>query len=290
MTQPIDESLVRGLVARQFPRWADLPVRQVLPGGNDNRTFRLGDQYSVRLPSAPGYAAAVAKEQAWLPVIARTVPLPVPEVVAAGESDDTFPHRWSIYRWLPGETATDARVADRSAFAETLAGFLRALQTVDTEGAPRAGAHSFFRGANPAHYDDETREAVSRLGSAIDGDRALALWSQGLAAEWTGGPVWFHGDVSSGNLLVVDGALSAVVDFGTSGVGDPACDLYIAWTYLDGPSRRAFRTAMRVDDGMWARGRAWTLWKALITLASADYPARSWAWPVYESIVGADER
>ena len=175
MTLPIDANLARDLIASQFPEYAHLPVTQVLPGGIDNRTFRLGDELAIRMPSAEGYAASVAKEQLWLPVIARHVPLPVPEPVAAGEPDDRYPFAWSINRWMPGQSAIEAPPADTVAFALDLARFLRGLQTVPTAGAPLAGAHSFFRGADPAHYDDETREAIKTLGTAIDGPLATRL-------------------------------------------------------------------------------------------------------------------
>lgn len=282
----IDTDLVRTLVRDQFPQWADLPVSPVLPGGNDNRTFRLGDELSVRLPSALGYVAAVEKEQRWLPVIARGVPLPVPEPVALGVPGAGYPFPWSVNRWMPGATAETGPVDDLVAFAVDLAGFLTALQRVETTGAPVAGEHSFWRGAELTHYDDETRRTIAGLGDRIHGARALALWNEALDATWTGEPVWFHGDVSSGNLLVRDGRLSAVIDFGTSGVGDPACDLYIAWTFLDAPARRAFRTTWGIDDGMWARGRAWTLWKALITYAGHGETRGAWGRQVYEEILG----
>ena len=261
----IDVELARHLIQSQFPECAHLAITQVLPGGNDNRTFRLGDELAIRMPSAEGYAASVAKEQRWLPVIARHVPLPVPEPVATGAPDDRYPLPWSINRWMPGRSALETPPGDTITFARDLAQFLRALQTVPTAGAPLAGAHSFFRGADPVHYDDETRRAIRGLGTAIDGLLATRLWEEGIAATYTREPVWFHGDVATGNLLVRDGRLSAVIDFGTSGVGDPACDLYIAWTSLDPAARTAFRNELAVDDGMWARGRAWTLWKALIT-------------------------
>ena len=152
-------------------------------------------------------------------------------------------------------------------FAVTVADFLIALRGVDPTGGPQAGAHSFHRGAPPVFYDDETRRAVARLGERIPGDRALAVWDAALAAHFAGPPVWFHGDVAWGNLLVENGVLSAVIDFGTSGVGDPASDLAITWTFFTGESRETFRRAISVDEGTWARGRGWTLWKALIVLA-----------------------
>ena len=147
---------------------------------------------------------------------------------------------------MPGRSVDEGGVDDAVAFAEDLAGFLRALQGADATGGPAAGEHSFYRGADPAYYDAETREAIGRLGVRIDSSRATSIWEEGLAATWTGAPVWFHGDVAAGNLLVRDGRLSAVIDFGTSGVGDPACDLYIAWTFLRGRSRAGLPRGARV--------------------------------------------
>lgn len=281
----IDERLVAGLVADQFPEWSASPVRAVVPGGNDNRTFRLGDHLAARLPSAPGYAAGIGKEQRWLPVIAQHTPLPVPAPVAIGAPGRGYPFSWSVNRWMPGETAAMGNVDDLVVFAEDLSSFLRALQSVPTRGAPAAGAHSFWRGAGLEHYDDETRGAIAALGNRIDGARALALWEEGLDAMWRGDPVWFHGDVSSGNLLVSAGKLSGVIDFGTSGVGDPACDCSIGWTLLSREARRAFRLGLDADEGMWARGRAWTLWKGLITAAGPMTGESAWGIGVVEEIM-----
>lgn len=264
----IDTALAAELVAEQFPQWKELPVRPVELSGWDNRTFRLGDELLVRLPSAAAYAASVAKEHTWLPRLAPHLPLRIPESVALGAPGAGYPWRWSVRRWLPGTPAVRERIADLTAFARAVAGFLVALMAVDATGGPAAGAHNFHRGGPPAFYDDETRAALRALGPSVDAVRATAVWDAAVAATWTGDPVWFHGDVAFGNLLVDDaGALSAVIDFGTSGVGDPACDLVVAWTLLDGPGRAAFRAAMPADDAMWARARGWALWKALITLA-----------------------
>ncbi|HEV7707599.1 MAG TPA: aminoglycoside phosphotransferase family protein [Asanoa sp.] len=264
----IDVALVRTLIAEQFPEWADLPVRPVAVGGNDNRTFHLGDALTVRLPSAEGYVASVAKEQRWLPVLAPHLPQPIPAPLGFGKPGAGYPWPWSINRWLNGDTATRDTVTDVTAFAVDLADFLTALQAIDTGGEPAAGEHSFWRGASLRHYDDETRRAIAALDGRVDAAAAIAEWDAALAAEWHGRPVWFHGDVANGNLLVRDGRLAGVIDFGTSGVGDPACDLVIAWTFLDAPARAAFRTALDVDDATWQRGRAWALWKALIQLAA----------------------
>jgi aminoglycoside phosphotransferase (APT) family kinase protein len=265
----IDPSLVERLVAAQFPHWADLPVRPVDVDGWDNCTFRLGADLTVRLPSNASYAAQVAKEQQWLPRLAPHLPLPIPEPVAIGSPDQSYPFAWSVYRWLDGETADVSRIEDLGAFATTLAGFLNALQRVDPTDGPAPGPHNFYRGGPLTTYADETARAIDALGDELPTDRVRAVWEAALAAPWHGRPVWFHGDVASGNLLVQDGRLAAVIDFGTSGVGDPACDTSIAWTLLAGASRDAFMSAFSVDAGTWARGRGWTLWKALITIAGA---------------------
>ena len=263
----INVSLVRRLIATQFPQWADLPVEPVEAGGWDNKTFHLGAHMTVRLPSAARYAPQVEKEHQWLPKLAPLLPLPIPVPLAMGVPADGYPWHWSVYRWLEGEVATAGRIADLSEFATTLADFLTALYRIDPSGGPPPGQHNFFRGGPLAVYDAETRQALATLDGRIDTDAALAAWEAALASSWHGAPVWFHGDVAAGNLLVERGCLSAVIDFGTSGVGDPSCDLVIAWTLFEGESREAFRGVLGTDDASWARGRGWALWKALITLA-----------------------
>jgi aminoglycoside phosphotransferase (APT) family kinase protein len=263
----IDAALVERLIAAQFPRWGNLPIRPVELDGWDNTTFRLGEDMSVRLPSAAQYALQVEKEHRWLPRLAPLLPLPIPVPLAKGVPADGYPWQWSVYRWLEGETATIGRIADPVGFATALADFLTALYRLDPTGGPPPGGHNFFRGGPLRVYDAETRQALAALEGRIDSDTAGAVWEAALAATWCGPPVWFHGDVAWGNLLVRDGRLSAVIDFGSSGVGDPSCDLAIAWTLFGGESREAFRAGLRLDAGTWARGRGWALWKALITLA-----------------------
>ena len=263
----IDASLVRCLISAQFPRWADLPVEPVEAGGWDNRTFHLGRHMTVRLPSAERYAAQVEKEHRWLPKLAPHLPLPIPVPLAKGAPAEGYPWQWSVYRWLEGETASVERIDDMRRFAAALARFLRALQRIDPAGGPQPGPHNFFRGGPLAVYDTETRQALAALEGKIETAAAGVVWEAALATTWRGQPVWVHGDVAPGNLLVEGGRLSAVIDFGTSGVGDPACDLAISWTLFTKESRDAFRTALGLDEATWARGRGWALWKALITLA-----------------------
>ena len=259
-------SVARRLIDSQFPRWSHLPITAVRFDGWDNRTFRLGSELAIRLPSADRYVQQVDKEQRWLPVLAPQLPLSIPTPVAKGEPGSGFPYSWSVYRWIEGELASRARLADLTGFATTLAGFLNALGRVDATGGPGPGEHNFYRGGPLATYEGEALEAIDALGDEVPREAVKRVWDDAMTTSWDRDPVWFHGDVATGNLLVRDGGLAAVLDFGTSGVGDPACDTVIAWTLFSGASRATFRAELGVDAGTWSRGRGWGLWKALITL------------------------
>lgn len=263
----VDVSLVERLVARQFPQWADLPVRPVAKSGWDNQTFHLGDAMSVRLPTAREYALAVDKEHRWLPVFAPRVPLRVPTPLAMGKPDEEFAFPWSVYAWIDGRTSSVDTIDDLDAFAQSLAAFLAALRRVDPAEGPGPGVHNWFRGGPLRVYDGMTLRALDKLGDRLPRDLVTKMWQSILRVPWDGRPVWFHGDIAQGNLLVRQGALAAVIDFGTCGVGDPACDLAIAWTLLTGSSREVFRAGLDVDDETWARGKGWALWKALVVYA-----------------------
>ncbi|QRY67382.1 aminoglycoside phosphotransferase family protein [Ensifer sp. PDNC004] len=273
-TPSIDAALVRRLLAAQFPQWSELDIRPIEPGGWDNRTFRLGDRMTVRLPSAEHYVLQVEKEHRWLPLLAPQLPLPIPVPLGKGVPGEGFPWPWSVYRYLTGDTLAVERVDDVGQVAKDLTRFLRALMQADAAGGPMPGDHNFHRGGPSAFYDAQTRQALTLLAGDVDTMAAAEVWEAALAAPFEGAPVWFHGDIAWGNLLVENGSLSGVIDFGTSGVGDPACDLAIAWTFFDGESREVFRDGMAHDHGAWARGRGWTLWKALIVIAGmAGAPA-----------------
>ncbi|HTK17438.1 MAG TPA: aminoglycoside phosphotransferase family protein [Acidimicrobiia bacterium] len=262
----ITAELVARLLAAQFPQWADLPVTPVEVDGWDNTTFRLGTDKSVRLPSGDAYTAQVDKEHRWLPVLAPQLPLPIPQPLAKGAPSAEFPRPWSIYRWLEGEPATAARIRDLERFATDLAGFLDALYRIDAVDEVAAGPHSHLRGGPVAVLDAQTRAAIAGLNGEIDADAALAAWKRALETRFDAQPVWVHGDVVPSNLLVAGGELAAVIDFGCCAVGDPACDMAVAWMLFSGESRRTFREALGVDDATWERGRGWALWKALIEI------------------------
>ncbi|MDH0613842.1 MULTISPECIES: aminoglycoside phosphotransferase family protein [unclassified Agrobacterium] len=258
---------VRALIASQFPQWAHLNVRPVELSGWDNRSFRLGDGMLVRMPSASRYVAQVEKEHRWLPLLAPFLPCSIPEPLALGQPGEAYPFSWSIYRWLEGEPlARHPGSVDLSAIAIDVASFLKTLHGIDASEGPPAGAHNFHRGGSLAVYDGEARASAARLTDEVDQALAMEIWQLALSSHWREQGVWVHGDIAEGNLLVKDGRLSAVIDFGSSGVGDPSSDLILAWNVLDAESRAVFRRVLDLDEATWQRGRGWALWKALIVL------------------------
>lgn len=260
-----DTSLVGRLIAAQFPQWADLPIEPVRSAGTDNALYRLGDEMVVRLPRIDWASGRLDKERKWLPRLAPFLPLAIPVPLAKGIPAEEYPWEWSVYRWLEGETATIERIADPSQAATDLAQFVADLQRVDPADGPPPGEHNSFRGVPLATRDAPTRAAIASLHGEVDVGAVTAAWEAALRApEWQRSPVWIHGDLTSGNLLVEQGRLSGVIDFGCLGVGDPACDLMVAWTLLSGETREVFRAALSVDGAAWARGRGWALSWALI--------------------------
>ncbi len=261
-----DAALVRSLLAAQFPQWAQLPIAPVPSSGTDNALYRLGDDMVVRLPRIHWSVEQVAKEQRWLPHLAPRLPLAVPLPLALGEAAFDYPWQWSVYRWLDGDALAPARILDIERAAIDLANFVRALHRIDAIGGPLPGAHNSNRGEPLAARDAGTRQAIAALHSDIDTAAATSAWEAALhAPPWDRAPVWVHGDLAATNLLARDGRLSAVIDFGCLGVGDPAVDMMIAWEFL-APVRASFRAALAADDATWARGRGWALTTALVAL------------------------
>jgi aminoglycoside phosphotransferase (APT) family kinase protein len=283
----IDASLVRRLITTQFPQLANLEITPVQQSGWDNRTFHLGKRMTVRLPSQAEYAEQAQKEYRWLSELGPQLPLAIPIPLALGKPSEEYPWHWSIYNWLNGDTATVERIEDLNRFAMTLANFLITLQKCQTTNGPVAGPHSFYRGGELATYDAQTKQAIDHLSDQIDKNLITEIWHKALASIWNKPPVWVHGDIAPGNLLVEEGKLSAVIDFGQLCIGDPACDLAIAWTFFKDESRDAFRAAIQLDDDTWARGRGWALWKALIIcagLGGTDPEAIDKSWQTLNEI------
>ncbi len=273
----------------QFPQWAALPVRAIAEAGNDHRMFRLGEALVVRLPAAAAYVPQVRKEQEWLPRLAPQLSQPIPSVVGRGRPNETFPAPWSIYSWIEGRRPDPAHLSGDTALAVDLALFLTSLRRADATDGPAPGQHSAYRGAPVTHWDDEVQSRFALL-DVRERDRAAALWRSATSTPEGEASVWVHGDVAINNLVVDRrGALSAMIDFGCSAVGDPACDTVIYWTQFRGPARRAFRSTLDLDDATWARGAGWALWKGLIMLTNTAPGQAAFARRVLDEVLGLDQ-
>lgn len=259
-----DEALVRRLLAEQFPDWATHTVERVHSAGTDNAIYRLGPDLVVRMPRIHWATSQIETERRYLPLLRPHLPLALPEQVAVGEPGQGYLYTWAVYQWLPGEDANHVHPTDMNQAAKALGQFVAALRNVDPSGGRDANTHR-LRGSPLRWRDKPTREAIAQLEGMYDTRAILASWEESLdAAEWEGSPTWFHGDLLPGNVLLRDGRVSAVIDFSGLGVGDPVCDLMIAWALFDGESRGVFRRAAGADDAQWLRGRGIALSQAVI--------------------------
>lgn len=263
----IGTSLVTRLIATQFPDWSHLPLRRVTSVGTVHALYRLGDDLVVRLPRAAMPAGETEKEHHWLPRLAPLLPVAIPLPLGRGEPTAQYPSPWSVYRWLEGENPTPGDLHGDPHGAEglalDLAAFIRALRGLDPEGAP-----SSERGHRTLpSLDPSARRAIEQSSGLIDTRAATRAWEAALRAPvWDGREVWVHADLLPGNLLVRGGRLSAVIDFGSLGLGDPASDVNVAWSLLPAPARGVFRAELGVDDATWARARGSALFIALAAL------------------------
>lgn len=276
---PTSPELVRSLLADQFPAYADLAINAVPSAGTDNALFRIGDELSARLPRIGWAVNSVEIEYRWLPRLAPHLSLPIPEPIALGQPGHGFPWPWTICRWVPGTNPATGATPNPADVGAALARFLRSLHAIDPTGGPPAR-----RGIPVRSRDQEFRSAVAEVREiqatgdpadpavarlqTVDLDRAVATWeADSTAADWDRPPVWIHADISPLNVLCNPaGELTAVIDFGTLGIGDPAVDAYGAWNLLDAEGREVFRAEIGFNDDTWARGRAWALSIAMIQL------------------------
>lgn len=264
----INETQVRELLSAQFPQWADLPMGRVNSAGTDNTLYRLGEKMTLRFPRQESSALQLEKEVKWLPKLAPQLPLAVPEPLGQGLPNGDYPWKWAIFNWIEGADASVTHFEDPCQAAQSLGEFLKALKGIDPSGGPLPGEHNFRRGVPLAERDKAVREAIESLAADIDAGAASAAWEKALKTSvWKNPPVWIHGDLHGGNLLVKDGSLCGVIDFGGLGLGDPACDLMVAWTLMTPEAREIFRAALSVDDATWERGRGWALSFGLIAYA-----------------------
>ncbi|HCU06306.1 MAG TPA: acetyltransferase [Holosporales bacterium] len=264
----ISIELAKKLIDHQFPEYADLPITSVEQQGHDNHTYRLGDALLIRMPTAEAYALKVPKEHALLPKLAAHLSINIPTPIKMGAPSKDFPYPFSIYKWLDGQSANLVHIDEDAldCIAVQLAIFLKELQNIDGVDGPEPGQHNWWRGDHVSVYDKGARKQIANLENIIDHKACLHLWENACATSWKQAPVWIHGDFSSGNILINDNKLSGVIDFGGMGIGDPACDLVIAWTFLKGKSQEIFKQAMGLDADTWTRARGWALWKATFEL------------------------
>ncbi len=261
--------VIRSLLKQQHPDLAELPLVE-FANGWDNAILRLGDDLSVRLPRRKKAAILVEREQKVLPAFARRLPIAIPAPIRVGRPGCGYPWSWSINPWLPGRVAADSTLADPTREARRLGEFLAALHVEAPSDAPPNPYRGHFVGLNT----EALLERVARLGCSLGRDvceRILARWHKLVAGveRWDSPPVWLHGDLHAANVLVDNGEISAVIDFGDVCAGDPATDLAVAWMLFDSANRAVFRDAVGVDNATWKRGEAWALHFAVIYLAQA---------------------
>jgi aminoglycoside phosphotransferase (APT) family kinase protein len=264
---PLDPQAAEQLIQCQFPELAERGIYHQPSRGTDNHIFRIGDDLCARFPKALWAVGTARREAGALPHFAGA-PLPVPNVYGIGKPGPDYPYNWSVLSWLPGLPLEDSTLSDPPAAARCLADFYAFLRSVPPGEAFQFGADNNWRGAPLAARTPQFETALARLPN-VDTGWAARLWSQALGADTNCAPVWLHGDVHPGNVLVTDGCISGIIDWGLSGVGDGACDLLSAWTMFEAGAREMFRKSMGVSDAQWLRGAGWALSMAVIYLPYA---------------------
>lgn len=254
--------IVQELIKTQFPMYADLLIEPVLSAGTENRIYRLGSTMAIRLPFTANASFNIDKEYRWLPQLAPYLPLAIPIPLFKGLPDKNYPWSWYIYNWIEGKHATTKNTNNLHQSAIDLGNFIVALQKINTTNAPISK-----RGCALNTIDDEFCTSLGLLNNVIDVSKAKKIWKRCLnIPSWSQAPAWIHGDLHPGNLLFNNGKLNAVIDFGIMGIGDPACDMMVAWTLFCADTRNTFRSTVNVDDATWIRGRGWALAFGVIAL------------------------
>ena len=271
----ITPSLVKSLISEQFPHWSHLTITPIEIQGWDNRTYRLGSDMIIRLPSAKEYALQIPKEQKWLSILSLYLSYSTPIPLALGQPSKGYPWQWSIYNWIDGISLDKLNLTQSNIkpVARSVAKFLNELHKIDVKDGPLPGIHNYWRGAHPEVCDNEVRSSIGKLGSTIDAKKALNIWEAALNSHWPKDPVWIHGDLLAPNILMHNGKVNAVIDFGCMAIGDPACDLMLAWTLMDASNRKIFRDSLDLDDDTWNRAQGWSLWKATLELSKQLDPS-----------------
>jgi aminoglycoside phosphotransferase (APT) family kinase protein len=259
----VDADCVRRLLASQYPDIAGAPITTIDSTGTVNALFRVGDQFLARLPLVARWSNDIDREWDWLPWFSRRiVSVRLPEPIFKGHPADDYPFPWAVYRWIDGAPYDDALVDDERSAAETLVRFVLELRSLElVEGAPRGGRRPL------RELDEETRTAIGAADDTIDAAAAMTVWEDALEAPvWDGKSAWIHGDLLRPNLLVNDGHLDAVIDFGGVGIGDPATDLMPAWSVFGPTGRKVFRATLEPDGATWSRARGIALHQAAMVI------------------------
>lgn len=257
----VDTALVHRLLTEQFPHLAERSITVVRSTGTVNAIYRLGKELCARLPRVGTWANSIDREWTWLPKLAPHISLNTPKLLAQGKPTNWYPYPWAIYHWIDGFPYQDDLISDERQAAHDLVNFIQELRRADVLGAPRGGRDPL------TELDAVTRSAIEASRGAIDAEAASAVWTRSLETPpWNGKPVWIHGDLLRSNLLVQDGRLCAVIDFGEVGIGDPAADVVPAWNVFNKVGRETFRHALDVDEHTWSRARGYALHQALMII------------------------
>lgn len=254
-------ALIKRLLIEQFPHFAERSITAVRSTGTVNAIYRLGDELYVRMPRLKEWAESIDNEWVWLPKFAPHISLNIPKPLGRGTPTNYYPCPWAIYHWIDGSPYQDELIEDQYQVAHDLANFIKELRRIDSRGAPRGGRDPLIE------LDTVTRSAIASSRNVLDSHVVSAAWALSLKAlPWDGKPVWIHGDLLKSNLLVKDGRLYAVIDFGGVGIGDPAADVVPAWSVFNKAGRETFRQALDVDDNTWGRARGYALHQALMII------------------------
>ena len=261
----VSESLVRKLIENQCPQWASLFIKSIDSSGTVHALFRLGSEYVIRLPRIEGAIVNMKKEWKWLPKLAPLLKVPISEPVFKGKPAADYPWCWTVARWHNGDNPSFEQENELEWVAKDLAHFINDLHQIELPNGPASRRGTAL---NEQNFDEETRKAILELEGEIDTKFVTSLWNYlSNRPAWDRYPVWIHGDLLPGNIILQNQRLQAVIDFSDVGVGDPACDLVISWCLFNSNSQEIFRKSLKdIDEHTWERGRGWALSIALILL------------------------
>lgn len=260
----IQEQLVRTLLTDQCPQWARLPLESITSLATSHAVFRLGKQYLVRMPRIETAAASIDKEYKWVPQLASCLSIPISDPCFQGKPSETYPWPWLIAPWQEGHNPVFEKSTEYEVLAKDIAYFLNQLHAIPCTGQEPIPS----RGIELTCLEAETRNAIEQLAEEENIFQAIKIWEQLLQMPgWPHKAVWVHGDLLPVNILIENNRLAAVIDFADAGLGDPACDLIIAWSLLEAPSRKILKDSLQgLDPAAWERSKAWALSIAFIIL------------------------